>query len=73
MRLLYKSIPPLKDTDGIDGGEFYGLRGDIERIMGRRKEEMEIEMYGREEITDTVIVRKNDRKRIRNMVNLKRG
>ena len=31
-RARYKSIPPVKDTDGFDDEEFYGLRVDFEQI-----------------------------------------
>ena len=51
--MRYKSIAPLEDTDDFSDVEFYGFRGDIGKNKERCKEEMEIDIDGQKEITDT--------------------
>ena len=53
LRIRYKSISPLKDTDYFDDGEFYGFRGDFAQNKERWPEEMEIEIECQPGIIDT--------------------
>ena len=41
LRLLYKSISPLIETDDCDGAEFYGFCDDFWENIGRRPLEIE--------------------------------
>ena len=51
--MRYKSISPLKDSDGFGDEEFYGFAGDFEQNKERWGHEMEIEIAGQEELIDT--------------------
>ena len=62
-RIRYRPITPLKDTDGSDGGEFYGLCGNYEQNKERWQKEMEIEIEGGGISILTVLIRKNGKKR----------
>ena len=37
LRIMYRTVRPLKDTGDFDGSEFYGFLGDFEANIDRRK------------------------------------
>ena len=53
LRLRYKSISPLKDTDGSDGEERRGFFGDFEKIKLSLEEIIRNRNGGHREIIDT--------------------
>ena len=50
--MVYKSIPPLKDTGDCDDGEFRGFRGDSEPNNGRIRYDVKMEIEGYKETPD---------------------